>query len=571
VDATTGEPLLDSIGREVHFAGTNPIDVPNCSNCHSNENVNGPHPEIFARVKAEASYWKSIGASDWYAQQKATSISILSLHDKKHGTRFMEKYDEHATSHRLGRGAVLCQKCHADNVIGVLGSGTVVHRKDGTVVVEDRAGIDMAAPRTSPVAYLDAKNPNVPPEGTVIPPLTEAIHSLHLHVRPLPDGKMRSGSCQGCHPAHRFDRDMHGYPITADGRNAFAGEAGSLGDDNRDASGGCFVHRDVHSNPAKFKDGLGRHQHLNAIGLWIRDNVSRENGWMKGLWCTNCHNNISKELYKHDALEPGKAFTPGPGETLRGNSLDEIARALDMSPSQLTAAIDSKVCLDSQGRDIGSGADAWASLKAGRQTAAIGVVATDGRNPIVSKDADGDISVKLIDTNPNRSGQHAAEKGVAAPYEAATQGRDYWLSPGVPHCADCHEAPFVEGQGGVAYPINQPGKYSSMRYSKGHAGLACQACHESIHGLYAANPAVDPTTYHQAEQLNPDGSHGPLKCGACHKDVNGNGVPLIAAKIRYQGRDITEDYDLAVQWMHASAPDLGGGMPRIVRASGGPR
>jgi hypothetical protein len=71
--------------------------------------------------------------------------------------------------------------------------------------------------------------------------------------------------------------------------------------------------------------------------------------------------------------------------------------------------------------------------------------------------------------------------------------------------------------------------------------------------------------------LNPDGSHGPLKCGACHKDVNGNGVPLIAAKIRYQDRDITEDYDLAVQWMHASAPDLGGGMPRIVRASGGPR
>jgi hypothetical protein len=94
--------------------------------------------------------------------------------------------------------------------------------------------------------------------------------------------------------------------------------------------------------------------------------------------------------------------------------------------------------------------DAWASAKAGRQTAAIGVVATDGRAPIVSKDIDGDISVKLIDLNPNHAGQHTAEKGVAAPYEAATQGRDYWLSPGVPHCADCHEAPFVEGQGGAA-------------------------------------------------------------------------------------------------------------------------
>ncbi len=565
IDAATGQPVVDSRGEAVHFTGTNPIDVPNCSNCHSNQNVNGAHPEIFARVQAERDYWKSIGASDWYAQQKATSISILSLHDKKHGTRFTERYDVHATSHRLGRGAVLCQKCHADNVIGVLGAGTVVHRKDGTVVVEDRAGVDLAAPRGTPVAYLDGKNPHVPADGTVIMPLSEAIHAMHLQVRPLPDGKGRSGSCQGCHPAHRFDRDMNGYPITADGRNAFSGQSGSLGNDNRDASGGSFVHRDVHSNADKFKEGLGRHQHLNAIGRWIRDSVSRENGRMKGLWCTNCHNDVSRELYKRDALEPGKAFTPAAGQTARGGSLDDIARALGITTQELEARIDPKVSLDAQGHDTGPGADAWKSAKAGRTTAAIGVIATDGRAPIVTRDADGDISVKLLDPNPNHAAQYAAMKGVAAPYEAATQGRDYWLSPGVPHCADCHEPPFVEGQGGVAYPINEPGKYSSMRYSKGHAGLACQACHESIHGLYAANPAVDPTTYHQAEQLNPDGSHGPLKCGACHKDVNGNGVPSIAARIRYQGKDITGDYDLAVQWMHASAPDLGGAMPRIAR------
>lgn len=50
------------------------------------------------------------------------------------------------------------------------------------------------------------------------------------------------------------------------------------------------------------------------------------------------------------------------------------------------------------------------------------------------------------------------------------------------------------------------------RYTKGHAGLSCQACHESIHGLYPVSPDVDQTTYHQAAQLNPDGSHGPLKC-----------------------------------------------------------
>jgi hypothetical protein len=64
-------------------------------------------------------------------------------------------------------------------------------------------------------------------------------------------------------------------------------------------------------------------------------------------------------------------------------------------------------------------------------------------------------------------------------------------------------------------------------------------------------------------------ANGPLRCAACHKDVNGNGVPVLAAKIRYKGRGITEDYDLAVQWMHASAPDWGGGMPRIARAGRG--
>jgi hypothetical protein len=63
------------------------------------------HPEVFARVKAEMAYWKSIGGFGLVRAAEATSISILSLHDEKHGTRFMEKYDQNATSHRLGRGA----------------------------------------------------------------------------------------------------------------------------------------------------------------------------------------------------------------------------------------------------------------------------------------------------------------------------------------------------------------------------------------------------------------------------------------------------------------------------------
>jgi hypothetical protein len=565
VDAENNKPILDSKGKEVHFTGTNPIDVPNCSNCHSNGNVNGSHPEIFERVKAEIAYWKSLGASEWYSHQKATSISILSLHDKKHGTRFTEKYNFAATSNRLGRGSVICQKCHADNVIGVIGGGTVARRKDGSAVVEDRAHIDLAVAKNVPVEYLDAKNSNTPPDGTLIPPLTEAIHSMHLEHRPLADGQKRSGSCQGCHPAHRQDRTMKGYAITANGLNAFSGQPGSEGNDNRDAAGGCFVNRDLHSNPNKDKDGAGTPDHLNSVGLWIKENVSRQDGRMKGLWCTNCHNGLSKELYKYDRLDPGEAFNPKPDHTLRGKSLQDIAQALNLKTGAIPEFIDPKVKTDDKGHDTGFSDAAWKSARQGRQTAAIGVVATDGKNPIISKDSDGDVSVALLDGNPNEVSRYQDKKAVAPPYDAATQGRDYWLSPGVPHCADCHAAPFVEGQGGSAYPINQPGKYSSMRYTKGHAGLACQACHESIHGLYPVTPHVDQTTYEQAAQLNPDGSHGPLKCQTCHKDVNRTGVPLLAAKLQYGGRDITEDYDLAVQWIHANAPDLGGKKPGLTK------
>jgi hypothetical protein len=53
----------------------------------------------------------------------------------------------------------------------------------------------------------------------------------------------------------------------------------------------------------------------------------------------------------------------------------------------------------------------------------------------------------------------------------------------------------------------------------------------------------------------------PLKCQTCHQDVNRLGVPLLAAKLQYGGRDISGDYDLAVQWIHANAPDLGGKKP----------
>ncbi|MBI5179641.1 MAG: hypothetical protein HZA04_10340 [Nitrospinae bacterium] len=517
VDAKTGKAVMDSSGKPVSYTGTNPIDVPNCYNCHSNANANGAK---YGKFKGEYAYWKGIGASDWFAKLKATAISIMEIHDDKHGTDFLKGYSATATGNRLGRQPVLCQECHADNVIGRLSSKTVGEAVPG------------------------AKDDD---NGRLIMPLTEAIHSVHQKIRPMSDSQGRTGSCQGCHPAHRFDRSMAGYPITTSGENGYAKA------DNRDAAGGCFVGRDAHSNASIRKELGETGPHLNAIGQYLEKNVVYEKGKYKGLWCTNCHNQLTRELYERDNLK--SAFNPSDKETIRGKSLDQIAKAIGVTEAELVNKyIDPKVPLTGEDKDSGVMLT-WGKK---RLVPSIAVIAIENGGPVVSKDADGDVSVSILSANPSDAPK--IKNGLAVPYEAATHGRDYWLSAGAPHCADCHAAPFVEGQGGVAFPINQPGKYSLMRYSKGHSGLACQACHESIHGLYPANPKVDQTTYKQAGMMNTDGSHGPVKCASCHV-VNGGGVPKIAENREYNGKKIGNDFKAAVAFMHATAPDLGGKNP----------
>jgi len=71
-------------------------------------------------------------------------------------------------------------------------------------------------------------------------------------------------------------------------------------------------------------------------------------------------------------------------------------------------------------------------------------------------------------------------------YEKASAGKDWWLSPSEPHCADCHLSPFVESEGGKYFPIDQPKKYSLYRYSKAHGVIACQSCH--AHNPQAGSP-----------------------------------------------------------------------------------
>jgi len=398
------------------------------------------------------------------------------------------------------------------------------------------------------------------PGDVRIPPLSEALHRAHQTVRPLPDSQGRTGTCAGCHPAHRQDGSLDGYPITPDGRNHYANA------DNRDTKGGCFAGRDVHSNPGKDQDGVETPEHLNAIGKWLQANVSKiGNGQHgKGLWCTNCHNQLSRELYQRDHIT--HAFRQE-GETLRNKSLDAIALALGVTRKELIERyLDPKVMLDKAGHDDPARSGILLTWAKDRTEADIAVIAMKGGQPLIHKDEDGDPSVTILSADPmvepaSLTLPAGADDAVAVPYRAADHGRDYWLAPGEPHCADCHAPPYVEGQGGIAFPINQPGKYSLMRYSKGHAGLACQACHQSIHGLYPVTPRVDTTTYKQAPQYNPDGSHGPLKCAACH-ETNRDGVPLIAEGKTWNGKKIDHDFDAAVTWMHASAPDLGGRNPR---------
>jgi mono/diheme cytochrome c family protein len=228
--------------------------------------------------------------------------------------------------------------------------------------------------------------------------------------------------------------------------------------------------------------------------------------------------------------------------------------------------LDPKIVLNSKGvADVKKShvLDFW---NPDHMTPDIAVIALKGDGPMVSKDADGDVNVSILSANPAAKVEklpEGASGSTAVPYSAATHGKEYWLSAGEPHCANCHAAPYVEGQGGAAFPINQPGKYSLMRYSKGHAGLACQACHQSIHGLYPVDPGTDTTTYKQAAMYNPDGSHGPLKCAACH-EVNKDGVPLLVKDnedYQFKGKSIINDFDAAVSWMHENAPDEGGKIP----------
>lgn len=550
--AGKGTAVLQN-GNPIIGLGAAPIDIPNCERCHSlgeGASVNSPQngrPDVAAMVTEEYNFWNAYYNidpsvdSDWYSRLKAAAIGMLAIHDQKHGTSFTAHYPNTAgigapQEFRLGHESVMCQKCHADNVIAVVKSATV-----GTATA------------------------NNDPVGTLIPPMTEAIHNNHRNVV-FNDLKNRNGACQGCHPAHRSDGVVDNtYPITRLGLNAFANG------DNRDGVGGCYANRDVHANRNRAAD-LSAKPHLNAVGQWLQTNVANDTGTDKGIWCTNCHTQLSQEIWRYENMTD---LVHGSGsKNIRGlPTLDAIAQAVNRTTPEVIAWLDPKTNSDTfavwNDPKVFNYSDANVATIEVSNSATPPACGT--RTPVynsqfgvyvcVSIDGDGDPSVRILDFCTTDDCVQAAQKrldsegngDIAAPvpFSAATDGRDHWLAPGEPHCADCHAAPYVEQSGNLnAFPpFNYPRKASLFRYSRGHQDITCQGCHESTHGLYPVVGKIDTTSYAQAAGLNYDGSHGPLKCAACHIS-DSSGVDSAVANLTYQGTAIAGNFDAATSWMH---------------------
>ncbi len=487
------KPVLSN-GTPIEFFGTNPVDFPSCYHCHSRTGIAAKfsREEGLSLFDKEYAYWKKNypDITEFMARASEASINILELHDKRHGTNLLRDYNPDASSNRLGAvGPVNCADCHGDNVSG-----------------------NLRSPRPGATGYRAVKART----------LTEAIHGAHASFIPMPDKAGRTQSCQACHPAHWQKTEMNTQSnpyriVDDDGYPRFSNA------DVRTSGGGCYLRRDAHTNPDVKPPFF-----LNQIGKWYLREVSRrdENGRrvsdLRGLYCTDCHSPLSQELYRNDDL---KDAATQEGKTLRNKPVNEITK---------TIAGGDAIKFKNYFADPIAGAEGQPLLSFYEKH--VGAVLVKA-----SKDSAG--KLKLLAWN--------AQEGNPVPYDGASNGKDWWLSAAEPHCADCHLAPFVESEGGAYFPIDQPNKYSLYRYSKAHGTIACQSCHESIHGLYPVryegpDKTVDLTSHEQAFQFSPDGEYsGPVTCSACHR-VNEKGVP-----VQLQGTDYYTDYWASVVLLHA--------------------
>jgi hypothetical protein len=295
------------------------------------------------------------------------------------------------------------------------------------------------------------------------------------------------------------------------------------------------------------------------VGDYMLTSVALDQGqadWKegRGIWCTNCHSQLSQEIWKKENCTDLINNECASGENPRtAASMTDLAAQLEFPLATLEMWADPK----DPGRDPDlpeSGPDTrtadethtiWRTdpgrafafpvcqfLRDPTNPAQDATVATievsigatancdspvpfgpvncsdednGGAGPTFylcgNRDADQDFSVKILDfcTTPDcvtaAQGTLLNATALAVPFSAATDARDHWLSAGEPHCADCHAAPYVEQSGNFsAYsPFNYPRKAALMRYSRGHQDITCQGCHESTHGLYPVTPTIDST------------------------------------------------------------------------------
>lgn len=119
-----GNPLMTK-GKPIEFFGTNPVDISNCSDCHSGQGISAKisRNEGLYLFDKEYAYWKKNypDVSEYVARLTSTMINILELHDKHQKTKFLKYYNPDASSNRLGKvGSVNCADCHGDNMSGNL-------------------------------------------------------------------------------------------------------------------------------------------------------------------------------------------------------------------------------------------------------------------------------------------------------------------------------------------------------------------------------------------------------------------------------------------------------------------
>jgi hypothetical protein len=138
----------------------------------------------------------------------------------------------------------------------------------------------------------------------------------------------------------------------------------------------------------------------------------------------------------------------------------------------------------------------------------------------------------LKDTNGNNEIECQSCHGTMSTVGRA--GRQGWLEE--PSCQICHSGTAVSNNGQIAYtsvfttgttqrvavdqtfatnPNTPAAGISLYRFSSGHGGLQCEACHNSTHAEYAT-----PMTNDNVQSINLQGHSGMIaECSACHSTV----------------------------------------------------